>query len=316
MRRVATTLAWMCLLGAACAACAAPTPPIPNYPALPARPAAQQPQNDDARRLGGRLFDDFTKELALDFVADDPRTPAADGKGGPLGDGTLPDAQGKPLLNTGHGYRLKNLLGWDLHGAAGIASRKAADSACVLLPDLLKNTEAREIWVARLTRGEDAIPAYGSILSSTQIGAIADFVIGVRDGALPHPDELFTFDAQAPGFYRLAPGGDAQRGHALIAQTCSQCHGADGTAFMLDAGAHSLGTFLRSRADEAWLKVLNGVPGTRMTPQLPVTGSRAELTQALRDLLAAGCDRGRYPRGQASQEDVADGDARCGARLK
>jgi mono/diheme cytochrome c family protein len=313
MSRLVTALAGMCV---AVMACAAPAPPIPEYPPLPAAHAAQPAQNDDSRRLGGRLFDDFAKELGLAFVPDDPRTPVADGKGGPFGDGTLPDAQGKPLLNTGHGYALKNLLGWDLHGAAGIAGRKSADGSCVLLPDLLKNTEARAIWVARVTRGEDAIPAYGSVLSSTQIGAIADFLLGVRDGTLPNPDDLFLLDQAPPGFYRLAPGGDASRGHALIARTCAQCHGADGTAFMLDGGAHSLGTFLRSHADEAWLKVLNGVPGTRMKPQLPVGDTRAQSTQALRDLLAAGCDRARYPRGKASQDDVADGDLRCGALLK
>jgi mono/diheme cytochrome c family protein len=313
MRRSATALVWICF---SAMACAAPAPGIPDYPSLPTARAPQAPPNDDARRLGGRLFDDFVKELALSFVPDDPRTPAADGKGGPFGDGSLPDAQGKPLLNSGHAYQLKHLLGWDLHGAAGIAGRKAAGGSCVLLPDLLKNTESREAWVTRLTRGEDAIPAYGSLLSSTQIGAIADFLLAVRDGALPHPDDLFVLDAQAPGFYRLAPGGDAQRGHALIAQSCAQCHGGDGTSFLLDAGAHSLGTFLRGRADEAWLKVLNGVPGTRMAPQLPVTDSRPQLTQALRDLFAAGCDRGRYPRGKASQDDVPDGDVRCGALLK
>jgi cytochrome c553 len=313
MRRSAMALAWNC---AVALACAAPPPRVPDYPPLPGARAPQAAPNDDARRLGGRLFDDFVKELGLDFVPDDPRTPAADGKGGPFGDGCLPDAQGKPLLNSGHGYRLKNLLGWDLHGAAGIAGRKAADGSCVLLPDLLKNTESREAWVTRLTRGEDAIPAYGSLLSSMQIGAIVDFLLAVRDGVLPHPDDLFLLDAQAPGFYRLAPGGDAQRGHALIAETCAQCHGADGTGFLLEGGAHSLGTFLRSRADEAWLKVLNGVPGERMKPQLPITDGRAQLTQALRDLFAAGCERARYPRGKASQDDVPEGDVRCGALLK
>jgi hypothetical protein len=72
----------------------------------------------------------------------------------------------------------------------------------------------------------------------------------------------------------------------------------------------------RSRASEAWLNVLNGTPGTPMGPQLAPAGTRAELTQQLRDLFAAGCDRGRYPRGKAAAPDVPDGDARCGAQLK
>ncbi len=311
MKGFATALMWTCVV-----ACAAAKPaPVPTYPQLPTA-ATQELDNDDARRLGGRLFDDFAKELSLGFVPDDPSTPAADGKGGPFGNGTLPDAEGKPLPNVGHDYLLKNLLGWDLHGASGIAGRHFKDSPCVLLPDLLKNTDSREAWVARLTRGEDAIPAYGSVLSATQIEAVVDFLLGVRDGALPQPDELFKLDEQAPGFYRLTASGDAPRGHALIQRSCANCHGADGTTLLLNDGQYSLGTFLRARASEAWLKVLNGVPGTRMKPQLSVQSTRPELTGQLRDLLAAGCDRARYPRGKASREDVPNGDARCGAQLK
>jgi hypothetical protein len=61
--------------------------------------------------------------------------------------------------------------------------------------------------------------------------------------------------------------------------------------------------------------VLNGAPGTSMHAQLPIGASREQLTQQLRDLFAAGCDRTRYP-ALAGTEDVADGDARCGALLK
>jgi hypothetical protein len=291
----------------------APAPP--SYPALPKQEAVAQARNDDARRLGGRLFDNFWKELGLSFVPDDPTTPEPDGKGGPFGNGTLPDAAGKPLLNPGHDYRLKNLLGWDLHGASGIAGKRFEGSHCVLLPDLLKNRDPRAEWVARLTRGEDAIPAYGSVLTSTQIEAVVDFLLGVRDGTLPQPDELFTLDPAVPGFYRLVAGGDAGRGHALFERTCKGCHGADGTTLVLEQGQHSLGTFLRSNASEAWLKVLSGDPGSSMGPQLSIRATREELTGQLRDLFAAGCDRARYPKGKAS-EDVPDGDARCGAYLK
>lgn len=295
--------------------CAAKPPKLPNYPAMPKQEATKTNQNDDSRRLGGRLFDKFWSELKLEFVPDDPNTPEADGKGGPFGNGTLPDAAGKPMLNPGHNYRLKNLLGWDLHGQSGIAGKRFEGQHCVLLPDLLKNSDPRADWVARLTKGEDAIPAYGSVLTSTQIEAVADFLLGVRDGSLPQPDDLFTLDAQVAGFYRLSAKGDAERGHALIEKTCKNCHGADGTAIPLEDNKHSLGTFLRMNASEAWLKALNGDPGSSMGPQLPVTAAREELTDQLQDLFAASCDRTRYPRGKAT-EDVADGDPRCGAHLK
>jgi len=294
--------------------CAVKQPALPNYPALPKHEAAKVNQNDDARRLGGRLFDKFWTELNVEFVPDDANTPEPDGTGGPFGNGTLPDAAGKPMLNPGHNYRLENLLGWDLHGQAGIAGKRFEGNHCVLLPDLLKNSDPRADWVARITHGEDAIPAYGSVLTSTQIEAVVDFLLGVRDGTLPQPDDLFTLDTQVAGLYRLSAKGDAQRGHALFERTCKGCHGSDGTAITLD-DKHSLGTFLRMNASEAWLKVLNGDPGSTMGPQLSVAASRDELTTQLQDLLAAGCDRTRYPKGKAS-EDVADDDARCGAHLK
>lgn len=296
------------------ASCTPPPAPAPRYPVLPTKQSSSAARNDDSARLGGRLYDNFWRELKLDFVPDDPKTPELDGKGGPLGNGTLPDADGKPMPNTGHNYRLASLLGGDLHGAAGISGQEFKAQSGVLLPDLLKNTDSREAWRARLSAGEDAIPAYGSVLSAAQVEALLDFVLGVRDGTLPQPDALFTLDAKVPGFYRLAPGGDAARGHALFERTCQRCHGADGTKLALGAGKQALGTVLRSDASQAWLKILVGVAGSEMGPQLPVTASRAELTQALLDLFAAGCDRARYPKGQG--EEVADGDARCGAYLK
>lgn len=300
------------LLGAGCSA---PPAPPPQYPTLPGKqPSSPVVQNDDAARLGGRLYDNFYRELKLDFIPDNPKTPEIDGHGGPFGNGTLPGADGKPLINTGHDYRLKNLLGWDLHGAAGISGQEYKATACVLLPDLLKNTDSRETWRARLTKGEDAIPAYASVLSEAQIEALLDFMLGVRDGTLPQPDALFTLDAKVPGFYRLAQGGDAARGHALFTQTCKGCHGADGTSIPLEGGQQSLGSFLRAEASEAWLKILVGAAGTRMGPQLTPSASRGELNQALLDLFAACCDRKRYPKGNA--DDVPDADARCGAYLK
>ena len=70
-------------------AAASPKPPAKPMPAI---------------ELGGRLFDNWYAELGLEFVPDDPATPALDGKGGPFGNGTLPDSEGAPLANAGHGY--------------------------------------------------------------------------------------------------------------------------------------------------------------------------------------------------------------------
>jgi cytochrome c5 len=314
MRGIARGLGTAWLTALLAAGCSAPAPTTPRYPTLPSKQPTKVLSNDDPARLGGRLYDDFARELKLDFTADDPKTPVADGRGGPLGNGTLPDAEGKPMLNTGHDYRLKNLLGPDLHGAAGILGQEFKASDTVLLPDLIKNTDSREAWRARLTQGEDAIPAYGGVLSGPQIEALLDFLLGVRDGTLVRPDALFALDTKVQGHYRLVPGGDAARGAALYERTCKTCHGAKGTSFAMGTDKHSIGSFLRARADEAWLDVLVGVPGTAMGPQLSPSLPATEQTQALLDLFAAACDRARFPKGQA--EDVADADARCGAYLR
>jgi mono/diheme cytochrome c family protein len=186
----------------------------------------------------------------------------------------------------------------------------------VLLPDLLKNTEDRETWITRLEKGEDAIPAYGSVLTRPQLEALVDFLLAVRDGALPQPDDIFQLSRDTPGNYRLQPGGDAARGQAYYAQTCAHCHGADGTAFLLDGGEHSLGSLMRVEGYATWLKILSGQPGSDMHAQVPEGATREQLTQIVRDLDAALCDRTRFPRGNASHADVPDGDPRCGEYLK
>lgn len=314
MQRPATRTLIYAVFGPALGACGARAPqPDLHYPELPPARLAAQAALDSESLRGGRLYANFVREAGLAFTPDDPKTPEPDGKGGPFGNGTLPDAQGKPMLNPGHDYLLKNLLGVDLHGAAGVSG--AHESHAVLLPDLLKNTDSRSEWLARLTHGEDAIPAYGSVLSAAELEALVDFMLGIRDGRLPQPDALFTFAPEAPGAYTLNPGADMAHGEALIAERCAGCHGEDGTKLALPGDA-SLGTFLRTRASEAWLAILAGTPGTKMGPQLSPALSREQLTQELKDILAAGCDRSRYPGRTDAGEDVADGDPRCGAYLK
>jgi mono/diheme cytochrome c family protein len=279
-------------------------------------PHTVQADKAAAPGFGGRLFDSWSKELRTDFVPDDPKTPELDGRGGPFGNGTLADASGAAMANPGHDYRFKKLFGSDLRGKDGIDGAAYADKAHVLVPDLLQNHDAREQWVARLEHGEDAIPAYGSVLSRAQIEAVVDFLLAVRDGKLPQPADVLSLSAGTPGFYVLAEGGDAQRGHALFGETCAGCHGADGTALAIDDGEFSLGTIARLEGASTWLKVLSGQPGSSMHAQLPLERPRSELAQSLRDLGAALCDRTRYPQGQSSTPDAADGDPRCGSYLR
>lgn len=283
---------------------------------VPTQAASEGAEAAEAHGLGGRLFDHWAKELQLDFVPDNPETPEADGRGGPFGNGTLPDRSGKPMLNSGHGYRLKNLFGWDMRGADGIYGPAYQNKSHVLLPDLLKNSDPREVWIERLQTGEDAIPAYGSVLTRPQLEALVDFMLGVRDGALPGPEEVFALSTGTPGNYTLVEAGDPVRGQAYYAETCAGCHGEQGTKFLLDGGKQSLGMVMRTEAYETWLKVLSGQPGSSMHAQVPAHASHEDLTRIVQDLNAATCNRIAFPKGAATGEDVPDGDPRCGEKLK
>lgn len=317
-----------------CGSAQAPAPETPEIESLPAtaesaqdtpeaaaevsvvdRAAVAAPApSDPAAGLGGRLFDRWFAAVDVDFVPDDPSTKALDGKGGPLGNGTLPGADGKPIPNPGHDYRLKNLLGWDLRGSHGLYGPKHQDKQGVLVPSLLADTDTREHWVTRLTEGGDAFPAYGKVLSAAQIEALVDFLLAVRDGQLPQPDDLYTLNSESPGHYSLKPGADAARGQQLFAERCAGCHGKGGTEMLFDDGEYSLGTLSRMKGYEVAMKILSGQPGTKMAAQ--VSGGAVAQARDIRDLLAALCDRTQYPKGGASKDDVPDGDPRCGAALK
>jgi hypothetical protein len=278
--------------------------------------ATSAPAHDTAR--GGRLYDSWHSETRSDaFAPDDQSTPGeADGRGGARGDGTLLFADGRALLNDdGHDYRLKNLFGWDLRGRSGIYGPGHMDKSYALDADLLSWTGDVAAIADRLERGDETVPAFGALLSRDDLEDVAAFVVGVRDGALPHPDAIYVRAPIDAGGYALLEGGDATRGRAMFAERCATCHGADGTALLFDEGAYSLGSHARQKAYEDWLKILNGQPGTAMGRQLRgATG--AEMTQELLDLFAALCDRTAFPTGAATREDVPDGDPRCGAYLR
>ena len=95
---------------------------------------------------------------------------------------------------------------------------------------------------------------------------------------------------------------------------CADCHGPDGTGMTFDDGEYTLGSHARQKAYEDWFKILNGQPGTDMDRQ--VTGDARAMTQQIQDILAALCDRTKYPATGAKAGDVPDGDPRCGAYLR
>ena len=276
---------------------------------------AQAAEPDDAR--GGRLYDNWRTErrLSQSFAADSPKTPEPDGKGGPNGNGTLNDGAGRPLQNTGHDYRLKNLFGWDLRGADGVDGPAYHDEPHVLRRNLLTDTRSASEIQRWLAEGDARTPAYGQVLDERDLSDLTAFLVKTRDGELARPEHIFRLEAAAPEGYELVAGADPARGRELYGYTCEDCHGKDGRELTLD-GMQSVGTLSRSVAYEVWFKIQNGLAGSPMKRQvLEKTG--AESARAVLDLLAALCDRKAFPalRGRDA-EDVKDGDARCGAYLK
>lgn len=265
--------------------------------------------------LGGRLFDNWYKELQIGFVPDNETTPKPDGEGGPNGDGTLNDADDKPILNNGHQYRFKNLFGWDLLGNAGIYGGDHQKKPFVLASGPASRRESREVWIQRLSQGQGGIPSYGDVLTGFQIAAIVDFMLAMRDGEIPARGEIWRLSGEAPNGFVLIGGGNAERGLEIYQERCANCHGADGTAILFNDGQQNLGLHARYYGYAVAMKILSGDPGTNMYAQLDDL-NRENKVQHLKDLLAALCDRQLFPRGLATDPEVPDGDPRCGAYLQ
>ena len=267
---------------------------------------------------GGRLYDNFyTENGRVAFQPDDAESPALDGEGGPLGDGTLRDGAGDVLDNSlGHGYRMKNFFGWDLRGQDGVYGPRYQDKSYVAPINLIADDLTRQSVAQLLAEGAAGLPAYGDVMPEDDLGDVVALIMAVREHDLPRPDDIWELDASAPNGYVLLPGGSASAGHRAIESSCGGCHGADGTAILFDDGEFSLGSLARGSAYEVWFKIIAGNPGTIMGSQVPADEPWATQAQLVLDVLAALCDQQEYPRGTATEPDVASGDPRCAGYLR
>jgi cytochrome c553 len=268
---------------------------------------------------GGRLYDRFYSENAsLNFTPDAPETALiADGEGGPLGNGTLRNGAGLALDNAlDHGYRLKSFFGWDMRGADGIYGPAYQDKAYVAPYNLIEDALSREQVAGLLVDGARDVPAYGEVMPPQDLSDVVAFVMAVREHELPQPGDIWELNADAPKGYVLKSGARVEAGRAAISASCSGCHGADGTRLLFDEGELSLGSLARGGAYEVWFKIVAGNPGTPMGSQVPSSEPWAEQSQMVLDVIAALCDRARYPLGDATAADVEPADARCGEYLR
>jgi len=296
-------IAAVCTLGMLACSSAPSSSPTPPSPDAAGRKSPTSSAPDDAR--GGRLYDKWSSETATDL---DP------GKaGGARGDGTLLNTAGDVVDPSGHGYRLKNLFGWDMRGAEGIYGPAYQNKPYVLSTNLLAQTQSEDELIAWLRAGDEGLPALAEVLDDAALRDLAAFIAKTQRGDLPGPDKFFTLSADAPKNYVLVPGGDAAAGKPVYANSCAGCHGADGTSIVID-DTLSLGAFMRTKAYEGWFKVVHGHPGSPMGREIEFS-SADEAAEITLGIIAALCDREAYPP-LAGQSDVADGDVRCGAYLQ
>ena len=137
------------------------------------------------------------------------------------------------------------------------------------------------------------MPDYSEILTDQQIWDMVAFLkreavdttqlYDITLGAGAYPDRDRTFS-------NMGQGGDAANGDAIYADACGGCHGADGTAFLVDSGQYTVGAFARAKPYENQHKVKFGDLGSSMGAVM----ANAPISD-MRDLFAALADEVPYP---------------------
>jgi mono/diheme cytochrome c family protein len=263
---------------------------------------------------------------------DPPEFTAADGING----GTMYDKfwtpetgwnQGDPNLQTFNDYadffRCKQCHAWDRKGNAasyiGRAPRTTRPNVSSVdliehaehhtpqeLFDALWGSTGRRSVSADLSTYDpatnstvgDQMPDLSEIMTEEQVWDLVKFLKEEAN------DTDLLYDYTTSGAYptgsitymNIGAGGDATNGDAIYAAECASCHGADGTAIVVD-GEFTVGSFLRAKPYEVQHKVKFGQPGTSM-------GSLVTDVNDILDLYAALTNESNYP---DPAFEVADG---------
>lgn len=138
----------------------------------------------------------------------------------------------------------------------------------------------------------DAMPAYSDILTDAQIWDIVKFL---KEDAVDTTAlyDLILIGSQYPrgrGFSNLGVDGSELAGKELFASACADCHGADGTAVLLDGGKFTVGKYMRNKPFIGQHKAKFGHQGSAMGPVL----KDATLSD-MQDLFAAMRDKNAFP---------------------
>ena len=141
------------------------------------------------------------------------------------------------------------------------------------------------------TRGEgDKMPNYSELLTDAQIWNIVKFM---KEGMF---DVTELYDADYTGAYpngsfdfsNIGTNGDEANGNKLYTdRNCALCHGADGSAIIMDG--KTVGEFTRSKAYEVQHKVKYGQLGSSMGGEFDMTSSE------MKDLYKALANETNFP---------------------
>ncbi len=232
--------------------------------------------------IGGRIYDDFTKQLSITDTA---------------------------YTNHKDFFRCKQCHGWDLRGSNGAYINRAPNATrpAVASNDLYTFAKASNIKQvfdaikheggrAKLGNGTDkslnaSMPDFSLILTDAQIWQITKYL---KTEAL---NTFNLYDINTTGYYptgtktfsNVGKDGSAANGNATFASLCAGCHGANGTQIVLDGGTAYMGDFMRSSPYEFQHKARCGQSGTSM----PTFSANTEST--VKDFLKAGQDALAYP---------------------
>jgi len=227
--------------------------------------------------------------------------------------------QGDPNLSTfsdnADFFRCKQCHGWDLLGTAGayisrapkatrpnVSSVNLWDSINSMTPqqlfDALKSPSGRRDLGADLSTYDpdtnstvgDQMPDYGSFMTDTDLWNLVKFLLtaAVDTSELYNSSTTGAYPSGSINFSNIGLDGEAEHGDPIYAARCASCHGADGTAFLVDGDEYTIGSFVRAKPNEAQHKVKFGNPGSGM-------GSLVTETHELQDLYKALTDTTKYP---------------------
>lgn len=222
--------------------------------------------------------------------------------------------QTDPNLTTYNGnadfFRCKQCHGWDLLASAGAYISRgpkdtrpnvspsnlkllAADKSPQELFDALKRSTGRRAVTVDLSTYDpatnptvgDQMPDYGSILTDAQLWDLVRFlkveVLDVDD--LYDSQTTGTYPTGSIAFSDIGKDGSATNGDAIYSERCVSCHGADGTAFLVDGDSFTVGSHLRAKPYEGHHKIKFGQLGSDMESLVTTPAEMKDLYKALAD---------------------------------